>query len=574
MNGASVFSLLDLKARYHQIRMHEADCEKTAFQFGRGKYEFTRMPFTEECPGDVSAYGKHLEQLLQRFKEFGLKASDEKSCFFNPSVHFMGHILSRYGIHPDPGKVKAIRELQEPIGTLPSESGRSNGRVECTDKERGEVRYHGGSCEDPVLRFPDFLPFVITTDASQVALGAILTHVDFEGDRPVAHVSKMLTPAESRYSAIERVLLGVVWAVEHFRPYVWGRQFTIKPDHKPMVWVEGLKETSVRVTRWKEWLAPYNFRITHTRGRDNVVADCLSRTVNAIDSPSSPPDVHELVAWEPENFDLFWDPLRIGGSHLLPPVWTVAIGEQATNRNIQSSLGSILEVSRTYHVYHSTDTGRQLITVLNNAGLIAKDSILKEVTYKLTAVEDPMEQDQLIRDCHVGKTNHRGIRETVEHLRRRYYWVGMGRTVTAQLALCEVCARAKYVHVPEGPPQVVTPTPKTPQLKEALLLILVTVCTQEPWCWARGGSSRILWCEGSWKNFGFELTGRRRAIPGPMRGDEAWARALLAYNSSVHSAKRKTPLELMRSWQQRDPSVSAMDECDRLVNADERRKGE
>ncbi|KAL1131186.1 hypothetical protein AAG570_012422 [Ranatra chinensis] len=121
---------------------------------------------------------------------------------------------------------------------------------------------------------------------------------------PLAYASKKLTPAESRYSAIERELLGVVWAVEHFRPYVWGRQFRIKTDHKPLVWIEGLRETSARITRWKERLAPYAFQITHTKGRDNVVADCLSRMVNAIDSPSPTLDVHDEVEWDSGNFDL------------------------------------------------------------------------------------------------------------------------------------------------------------------------------------------------------------------------------------------------------------------------------
>ncbi|KAL1130668.1 hypothetical protein AAG570_011910 [Ranatra chinensis] len=114
MNGASVFSLLDLKARYHQIRMHEADCEKTAFQFGRGKYDFTRMPFglrnapktfqhlmdefLEGLNKDAiqfyldyiivfscseQEHGRHLRHVLKRLKEIGLKASDKKSFFFH-----------------------------------------------------------------------------------------------------------------------------------------------------------------------------------------------------------------------------------------------------------------------------------------------------------------------------------------------------------------------------------------------------------------------------------------------------------------------------------------------------------
>ncbi|KAL1130401.1 hypothetical protein AAG570_013339 [Ranatra chinensis] len=577
--------------------MHEADCEKTAFQFGRGKNEFTRMPFglrnapttflrlmDEFLEGlnedaiqiymdDIIVFsrseqehGRHLGQLLQRPKEFGLKASCEKSSFFNESVKFMGHVLSREGIRPDPGKVEAIRELQEPVDVKgvrsitglvgyyrrfrPSPADRMEGWNSLTKKgakfvitedmrkalEWAKTRL----CEDPVLRFPNFsLPFVITTDASQVAVGAVLSQVDSGGDGPVAYASKKLTPAESRYSAIERELLGVVWAVEHFRPYVWGRQFQIKTDHKPLVWVEGLKETSARITRWKERLASYTFQITHTKGRDNVVADCLSRMVNAIDSPSPTLDIHEEVTWDPETFDLsllgaperesseppglgllrrrveegadlpaipeaaarvtpvsrpeserrsaelrelLWergslnDKARQLNIEIVPGTnvrtschrygrtrtWTVTIGQQATNREEQTALDAILEVGRTYHIYCATDAGRRLMTVLYNSGIIARGSTLRGVTHRLTTVEDPTEQDQLIKDYHVGKTNHRGIRETVAHLRRRYYWMGMERTVAAQLALCVVCARAKYVRLPEEPPQMVTPTPKKP----------------------------------------------------------------------------------------------------------------
>ncbi|KAL1129773.1 hypothetical protein AAG570_012717 [Ranatra chinensis] len=118
--------------------------------------------------------------------------------------------------------------------------------------------------------------------------------------------------------------------------------------------------------------------------------------------------------------------------------WTVTIGQQATNSDVQTALDTILEVGRTYHVYCSTDAGRQLMTILYNSGIIARGSTLKGVTYRLTKVENPTEQDQLIKDYHVGKTNHRGIRETVAHLRRRYYWRGMEKTSSAVGPVCGV----------------------------------------------------------------------------------------------------------------------------------------
>ncbi|KAL1122718.1 hypothetical protein AAG570_003045 [Ranatra chinensis] len=254
------------------------------------------------------------------------------------------------------------------------------------------------------------------------------------------------------------------------------------------------------------------------------------------------------------------------------------------------------------------------MTILYNSGIIARGSTLRGVTYRLATVENPTEQDQLIKDYHVGKTNHRGIMETVAHLRRRYYWMGMERTVTAQLALCVVCARAKYVRIPEEPPQMVTPAPKKPlevveadvvfldgiiiltmidlltrfaacypleaktceQVREALLLFLATVGTPGTLVLDQGREFRNWIVRGFLEEFRIRehwtTPGHPRShgmverlhstllehlhllrIGRGIEGDEAWARALLAYNNSVHSATGRTPLELMRSWQQTDP---------------------
>ncbi|KAL1141027.1 hypothetical protein AAG570_000953 [Ranatra chinensis] len=413
MSGASVFSLLDLKAGYHEIRMQEADCEKTAFQFGRGKYELTRMPFglrnapttfqrlmdefLEGLSEDAiqiymddiivfsrseQEHGRHLRQLLQRFKEFGLKASCEKSSFFNESVKFMGHVLSREGIRPDPVKVEAIRELQDPVD------------VKGVRSIMGLVGY-----------YRRFLP--------------------------------SLADRMEGWNSLTK---------KGTKPYVWGRQFQIKTDHKPLVWVEGLRETSARITRWKERLAPYTFQITYTEGRDNVVADCLSRMVNAIDSPSPTLDIHEEVTWNPENFDLS----LLGapeGESLEPP----------------------------------------------GLGIIARGSTLRGVTYRLTTLENPPEQDQLIKDYHVGRTNHRGIRETVAHLRRRcgvrqgQVCAYPGRTAADGDANPEKTSGASY--------PLATKTGE--QVKEALLLFLATVGTPGTLVLDKGGSSGTSWCGGS-----------------------------------------------------------------------------
>ncbi|MGR0227371.1 Ty3/Gypsy family RNase HI domain-containing protein, partial [Klebsiella pneumoniae] len=119
----------------------------------------------------------------------------------------------------------------------------------------------------PVLAFPNFdQSFMITTDASEYALGAVLSQEGEKGDRPIAYASRRLTEAETRYSALERELLGIVWAINHFRPYVFGRKFTVHTDHRPLQWVGKMKESSARITRWKEFLGQYNLEIKYKPG--------------------------------------------------------------------------------------------------------------------------------------------------------------------------------------------------------------------------------------------------------------------------------------------------------------------
>ncbi|KAL1137619.1 hypothetical protein AAG570_009315 [Ranatra chinensis] len=393
MNGASAFSSLDLKAGYHQIRMQEADCGKTAFQFERGNYSNANR--VEERPDNLSA---------------------------------------------------------------------PNGRV-----SRGSGR---GGCP---------------------------------GDRPVAFASRKLTSAESIYSAIERELLGVVWAVEYFRPYLRGRQFLIKTDHKPLAWVGGLKETSARVARWKERLAalspsrPSRRRpltngsedspdvvdlplLEHPEGESSIIPgrDLLRRRV--LEEPDLPavqvPASRETPSRSPKP-----DRRNIERrKYARPSGREDKIGSGSLRLVARPRTGTyteLVEPGQTYYVYGDTTDGQKLITVLYETGLLAKGSVLTGVTKGLTIIEGEEEQRQLLRD-YVGKTNHRGVRETVSHLRRRYYWPKMTKMVAEELARYEVCARAKYVRTPQETPQMVTPTPEKPlDVVEADLVFLdgaILVC--------------------------------------------------------------------------------------------------
>ncbi|KAL1129591.1 hypothetical protein AAG570_012536, partial [Ranatra chinensis] len=228
------------------------------------------------------------------------------------------------------------------------------------------------------------------------------------------------------------------------------------------------------------------------------------------------------------------------------------------------------------------------------------------VTKTLPITDGKEEQHQLLRDYHVGKTSHRGVRETVSHLRRRYYWPKMTKMVAKELARFEVCARAKYVRTPQENPQMVTLTPEKPlelveadlvsldgairltlidrlsrfadnyplqantgkRVREGLLLFLTTGGTPRTLVLDRGRELDNFMVRSLLEEYRIKIhsttAGHLRShgmiellhgtlqehlhilrIGRGMTGEEAWARALLAYNSSLHSATRYTLLELM-----------------------------
>ena len=688
MAGSSIFSTFDLKAGYHQIQMDPRDVEKTAFIFERGHYEFLRMPFgLKNAPAtfqrlmdefleglderviqvymdDIIVFSRnlaehrvHLECLLKRIEEFGLKISVEKSNLCQPEVKFMGHIVSAEGARPNEEKVRAIKEMPvprnvkevrtflgmmgyyrkfvanlakktEPLTALLRKGVKFNVSPEVIESVN---RCKEELCSAPVLGFPDFnKPFLLTTDASQEAVGAVLSQPSQDGDRPIAYGSRKLTQAERRYSTIERELLGVVWGVEHFRPYLFGRLFTIKTDHMPLIWVQKLKETSARITKWKEKLAAYSFTIVHTKGTDNVVADCLSRNINcmngtgtetagAIEGTSEGGAERERRVMQFLNqmindkrnqliLERTDDPNpesachRYG--HLL--VTTLKIGEGTSDENWIKILNQTVKGGKTYNVYSRSRTLRRKLKELYESGRIGRESTLVGCEKRVDTVENEEEQNRIVLSYHIGKTNHRGVQETVDHLRRSYYWIDMPRTVKQIISSCTVCNLSKYDRTPHETPQMITPTPTEPmkiiqmdtfhyqgekyittidtftrlayahQLQdksarsvvEGLLTFLGTFgCPQEIVA-DRGREFQNRRVKDMVREFNIQLrfttVGHPRShglierlhstltehlhllkVARNITGKEAMARAVLAYNSSIHSATGYTPLELM-----------------------------
>lgn len=148
--------------------------------------------------------------------------------------------------------------------------------------------------EEVILAFPDFNElFYVTTDASNVAMGAVLSQGVLPHDRPIFFFSKTLNEAQRNYSTIHKELLAIVEAIKAFKVYLYGRFFVLITDHRPLCYLFSMKDCGSRLFRQKLELMDYNFKILYRPGALNHVADALSRI--------EPLSISELMEIENKN---------------------------------------------------------------------------------------------------------------------------------------------------------------------------------------------------------------------------------------------------------------------------------
>ena len=308
LGKAKFYSVLDLNQGFFQIQIHEDDIDKTAFTTPLGNFEFLRLPmglksspatfqramstvFSDILHSQLLVYlddlvihscdfDQHLDRLrnvFARLQFYNLKVKPRKCKFARRRTEYLGHVISENGIEPDKGNIekvvnypvpKTVKQVRAFIGIT------SYYRRFIRDFAKIAAPLHGLMRKDtrfrwgaehqkafetlknalvtyPILAYPDFdKPFVLSTDASDEAIGAVLSQPYENGDRPVAYGSRVLNPAEKKYACVERELLAIVHFLKAFRPYLWGRKFTIYTDHKPLQYLINHKDPSSRLMRW------------------------------------------------------------------------------------------------------------------------------------------------------------------------------------------------------------------------------------------------------------------------------------------------------------------------------------
>jgi hypothetical protein len=515
LSGATVFSKIDLRSGYHQIRISEEDAHKTAFRTRYGHYEFMVMPFgltnapatfmrlmndvfrplLDKCVvvflDDILVFSRthqeheqHLRMVFGILRQHKLYAKLSKCQFGSSEVEFLGHVIGAEGIKPMQDKVAAITEWEAPTSVTEVRSflgltgyyrrfvrGYATLALPLTQLTKNDVPFRWtretqGAFDAlkkairsaPVLAMPNVdLAFTVTTDASNYAIGAVLSQDGPDGEHPVAFMSKTLSDVERKYSAYDKEMFAILEAIRLWRPYLSYDKFLVLTDHAPLTRLFKQKELNQRQTRWIETLSEYTFDIVYKPGKTNVVADALSRRREALNAVVSTTNTDSFTARVLTGYD---------------------------KDGYFTGVKSVLQEGSGARTFAARKIQRQFR--LDDTGLIYE---VRDIEPRLCIPDYDDLRLEILRDNHDSKVaGHLGVEKTSDAVRRKFYWPRLGRTIKAYVLSCDDCQRNKPhqrrpagllqpLPIPKGrwediAMDYVVQLPRTPRGHDAILVVV------------------------------------------------------------------------------------------------------
>ncbi|GJP81568.1 hypothetical protein CLOP_g11703 [Closterium sp. NIES-67] len=338
LRGAKFFSKIDLRGGYHQIRVAADNCHKTAFRTRYGSYEYLVMPFgltnapstfqmtmngvfrelLDKCViiylDDILIYSRNREQHLKDLDAVftllhknRLITKGSKCDFLKQELEFLGHVVSTEGVKSTPRKSRLYRNgSRRPTSRTAEFSGFRQLRPPLHPQygwkqQNAFDQLKIALTSPPVLHISDLdRPYEVVTDASDIAIGAVLLQDFGDGLQPVAYESRKLHGAEKNYTVHDKEMLAIVHAFKTWRCYLTGADVTVRTDHKSLQYLRAQPNLNPRQIRSLDFLeSNFHYTITYKRGATNI-ADALTRllwpTTCASTCPPTLPAILKIVA--------------------------------------------------------------------------------------------------------------------------------------------------------------------------------------------------------------------------------------------------------------------------------------
>jgi hypothetical protein len=462
LQGTTIFSKLDLRSGYHQIRMNPADIAKTAFSTHLGHYEYLVMPFgLTNAPAtfqqlmnnifsahlrkfvlvffdDILIYSKslaehrhHLSQVLQILRLHQLKAKLSKCTFATASVDYLGHVLSGSGVATDPSKIEditnwetptTIKQLRQFLGLTgyyrrfikgyasicrPLHDALKKNAFHWSDEQhKAFLTLKTVMSTPPVLALPNFtLAFTLETDASGTGLGAVL----MQQGRPLAYFSKALGPKAATLSIYEKEALAILESLRKWRHYLLGNQLIIKTDQRSLKYLSSQRLLEGIQHKLMLKLLEFDYAIEYKKGTDNTAADALSRK--------------------------YTDPVeeQCTAISVATPTWMNEVADTYTNDSKCTQLLQELAISANSNPKY----------ILTSGILRYKNRIVLGTATDL--------RDRIFNAFHSSIFGgHSGNSVTHRRIKKLFFWPHLKQFIADKVAQCPVCqiSKTERVHYP------------------------------------------------------------------------------------------------------------------------------
>lgn len=463
------FTILDCKKGFWQIKVTDRTSKYLTFGTPWGRYCCKRLPFGlasapevfqnimqqllggidgVECSmDDILIHAKNSKKLqeitdgvLKRITAAGLKLNREKCLFDQPSVKFLGHILSAQGLKADDDKLDAIRNLQEP--TNKQQLQRALGMItylgkfiknlsEITsplrillsknvmwewnvEQQNAFLKIKNMMISPPILAFYDVnAPVTLSVDASSKAMGAVL----MQNGKPVAYASKSLNAAELNYPQIEKEAAAIRFACQKFHQYIYGKELTVESDHKPLesIFRKPLDRSPPRLKRIRLDVSQYNPRVIYVRGKDIPIPDILSRDVLN------------------QQKDEFEEELEV---HIVLQMSKRAAGELREHVILDHEIQLLKQTIMTGW----PDRRDEVNPILRKYWCFRDELVVYEgILFKANQVVVPQSlRKKMLTAIHSG---HSGLHSCIKRAKQSMFWINMTSDIQEMVDACRICQK-------------------------------------------------------------------------------------------------------------------------------------